>query len=191
MSPASVSIPDDLAACQELLRQQAEVTSQQSETIDQQHQQIEKLRHELELFKRYLFGQRRERFVDPAQGKLFEIEPDEHDVTAPKPPQPIEKGLAGPGLLAFVAGSKLADHLPLNRLEDILTRYGVHLARSTQCDWMAGCAKLARPLYELMICLVLQSKVLGTDDTTVRLRDRELDRTRTAYFWAYVGDCTF
>jgi hypothetical protein len=57
MSPAS--IPDDLAACQELLRQQAEVTAQQSETIDAQHQQIEKLRHELELFNRYLFGQRR------------------------------------------------------------------------------------------------------------------------------------
>ena len=83
MSPASVSIPDDLAACQELLRQQAEVTAQQSETIDQQHQQIEKLRHELELFKRYIFGQRRERFIDPAQGKLFELEPDEPAVEAP------------------------------------------------------------------------------------------------------------
>jgi transposase len=78
MSSASVSIPDDLAACQELLRQHAEVTAQQSETIDRQHQQIEKLRHELDLFKRYVFGQRRERFVDPAQGKLFEIEPDDH-----------------------------------------------------------------------------------------------------------------
>jgi transposase len=109
-------------------------------------------------------------------------------VTAPKPPQPIEKGLPGPGLLSFVASSKLADHLPLNRLEDILTRYGIHLARSTLCDWMAACAVLARPLYELMVCLVLESKVLGTDDTTVPLRDRELDRTRTAYFWAYVGD---
>ena len=75
MSPASVSIPDDLAACQELLRQQAEVTSQQGETIDQQHQQIEKLRHELELFKRYLFGQRRERFVDPPKGNCSRSNP--------------------------------------------------------------------------------------------------------------------
>ena len=109
-------------------------------------------------------------------------------VTAPKPPQPIEKGLPGPGLLAFVGASKLADHLPLNRQEDILTRSGVHVARSTQCDWMAACAQLVRPLYELMVALVLQSKVLGTDDTTVPLRDPQLDRTRTAYFWAYVGD---
>ncbi len=109
-------------------------------------------------------------------------------VTAPKPRQPIEKGLPGPGLLAFVGASKLADHLPLNRQEDILTRSGVHVARSTQCDWMAACAQLVRPLYELMVALVLQSKVLGTDDTTVPLRDPQLDRTRTAYFWAYVGD---
>lgn len=109
-------------------------------------------------------------------------------VTAPKPPQPIEKGLAGPGLLAFVGASKLADHLPLNRQEDILSRFGVHISRSTQCDWMAGCARLVRPLYELMLKLALQSKVLGTDDTTVKLRDDALDHTRTAYFWAYVGD---
>ena len=34
-------------------------------------------------------------------------------VIADKPPQPIEKGLAGPGLLAYVITSKLADHLPL------------------------------------------------------------------------------
>lgn len=108
--------------------------------------------------------------------------------TAPKPPQPIEKGLPGPGLLAFVNASKLADHLPLHRQEDILARFGVHIARSTQCDWMAACAKLVKPLYDLMLCLALQSKVLGTDDTTVKLRDEQLDHTRTAYFWAYLGD---
>jgi transposase len=109
-------------------------------------------------------------------------------VTAPKPPQPIDKGLAGPDMLAFVATSKLAEHLPLNRLEDVTCRYGIHIARSTQCDWMAACAQLARPLYELMVRRTLASEVLGTDDTTVPVRDDQLDRTRTAYFWAYVGD---
>jgi transposase len=29
---------------------------------------------------------------------------------------------------------KFGDHLPLHRLEDILTRYGVYIARSTMCD---------------------------------------------------------
>jgi len=40
-------------------------------------------------------------------------------VTAAKPPAPIEKGMAGPGLLAHVAVSKYGDHLPLNRQEAI------------------------------------------------------------------------
>ena len=71
MESNGTSLPDNLAACHELLRQQQQMQQQlhhtaeeQAETIQQQHQQIEKLRHELELFKRYLFGQRRERFVE-------------------------------------------------------------------------------------------------------------------------------
>ena len=54
---------------------------------------------------------------------------EKHDeakpVTAPKPPQPVEKGLAGPGLLAQVVLSKFGDHLPGYRLEDIFSRHGV------------------------------------------------------------------
>ena len=42
--------------------------------------------------------------------------PAKHDeatlLTAPKPPQPIEKGLAGPGLLAQMVVGKFGDHLP-------------------------------------------------------------------------------
>ncbi len=51
----------------------------------------------------------------------------------PQPQQPIEKGLAGPGLLAYVVTSKLADHLRLYRLEQIFARQQVHISRSTLC----------------------------------------------------------
>ena len=54
----------------------------------------------------------------------------------PRRPQPIEKGLPGPGLLAYVIVSKLGDHLPLYRLERIFARQGVDIARSTMCAWM-------------------------------------------------------
>ena len=46
---------------------------------------------------------------------------------APKPAQPIAKGLPGPGLLAQVVVSKYADHLPLYRQEDIFGRHGIEL----------------------------------------------------------------
>jgi len=68
-------------------------------------------------------------------------------VIAARLPEPIEKGLPGPGLLAQVIGSKYADHLPLHRQEGIFRRHGVELPRSTTCDWMAVCAGLCRGRY--------------------------------------------
>jgi transposase len=108
--------------------------------------------------------------------------------TAGKPPQPIEKGLAGPGLLAQVITSKYGDHLPLYRQEGIYGRSGHSIPRSTTCGWMASCAGLVRPLVERMKALVLQSKVIGTDDTPVPVLDPKRGKTRTGRLWVYVGD---
>ena len=109
-------------------------------------------------------------------------------VTAEKPTPPIEKGLAGPGLLAQVAVSKYADHLPLHRQEEIFRRQGLELPRQTMCDWMRACAELVSPLYELMKQGALGSKAVQTDDTPVPVLDPGLPRTRTGRIWTYVGD---
>jgi transposase len=108
--------------------------------------------------------------------------------TAEKPLAPIEKGLAAPGMLAYVMVSKYGDHLPMHRLESILQRHGIQIARSTMCDWAAQCAAVLNPLYQLMVKLVLASKVIHTDDTPVKVLDRTLDQTRTGRFWVYLGD---
>jgi transposase len=60
---------------------------------------------------------------------------EEHVAIADKPPQPINKGLPGPGLLAHTVLSKYGDYLPLYRQEDILSRHGIIIRRSTLCDW--------------------------------------------------------
>jgi transposase len=109
-------------------------------------------------------------------------------VTADKPAAPIEKGLAGAGLLAQVAVSKFGDHLPLNRQESIFARHGLELSRQTMCGWMADCAELVDPLYQLMKQRALTSKVVQTDDTPVPVLDPELPRTRRGRIWTYVGD---
>jgi transposase len=44
---------------------------------------------------------------------------------AKKPETAIDKGLAGPGLLAYIVTSKFADYLPLYRLEDIFAAAGL------------------------------------------------------------------
>jgi transposase len=111
-------------------------------------------------------------------------------ITAKKPMAPIEKGLAGPGLLAQVAVSKYGDHLPLHRQADIFRRQGVELSRQTMCDWMRACADLVSPLYELMKHRVLGSKAVQTDDTPVPVLDPALPRTRTGRkrSWKSSGD---
>jgi len=102
--------------------------------------------------------------------------------------EPIEKGLAGAGLLAQVIAGKYADHCPLYRMEDIFRRQGVEISRSTMCDWMAQSADILRPLYDLMKKRVLVSKVLHTDDTPVQVQDHDRDKTRTGRLWIYLGD---
>jgi transposase len=106
----------------------------------------------------------------------------------PVPPKPVPGGMAGPGLVAFVVVSKFADHLPLYRLEDILTRHGVYLSRSTLCDWVRDAATVLEPLAELQKSLVLQSPVIWTDDTHVTVLGGEQPGSSTGRFWVYIGD---
>lgn len=108
--------------------------------------------------------------------------------TATKPPQPIEKSTAGASLLAQVIVSKVADHLPVHRQGKIFRRFGVEIADQTMCGWMAQCAELLDPLYDRLKEFVLSSKVVGTDDTPVKVLDRSLPQTRKGRFWPYIGD---
>ena len=116
------------------------------------------------------------------------MDPAEVVIAAPKPAMPIAKGLPGPGLLAHLIVSKYTDHLPLHRLQRVYERQGYFLHRSTLCDWLAACADLLRPLYDLMVSVVLQSRALHTDDTTVKMQELVTHLLRTARLWVYLGD---
>ena len=108
---------------------------------------------------------------------------------ADKPPQPIDKGLPGPGLLAYIATSKYCDHLPLHRLERIFGRHGLELARSTTCAWMRDIAALLRPAVDAMLSLVLQSKALHTDATNMPYQDLQRPgKIQSGQMWTHVGD---
>ena len=111
-----------------------------------------------------------------------------HVVIADRLPEPIEKGLPGPGLMAHVAVSKYADHLPLYRQEGILRRFGVELSRSTLCDWMAAAAGLLAPIVREMLTRVLMSRVVQTDDTLVKVQDHDGKGIKTGRLWVQIGD---
>jgi len=78
--------------------------------------------------------------------------------------------------------------MPLHRLERVYQRQGLFLHRSTLCDWMAASAQLLRPLYDLMVSVVLQSRALHTDDTTVKMQELVTHLLSTARLWVYLGD---
>lgn len=247
-----------------------------NQVVQEHEQSIEELRQQLELYRRYVFGPRRERLVEaPGQGHLFELDviesvalPPEppardpkatprprrsrkldydklpqvripHDipeadkicshcgeakacigedearvlnfipahfelqvhvlpkyacshcrdgVVAPEgPPRALSGCIAGAGLLAQLVVSKFADHLPLYRFEDISTRYGLYLPRSTLCDWVRSVADLLKPLYQLQKDLVQTAPVIWTDDTHVKVLGGDKPGSHKGHFWVYIG----
>ncbi|HVI85982.1 MAG TPA: IS66 family transposase, partial [bacterium] len=109
-------------------------------------------------------------------------------VIADRLPEPIEKGLPGPGLMAHVATNKYADHLPLYRQVGILLRHGIAISRSTLCDWMAVAAELLQPIVTLMMTKILQGRVVQNDDTPVKVQDHEGKGIKTGRLWDSIGD---
>src|SRR5690242_9501221 len=108
--------------------------------------------------------------------------------TATKPSQPMEKSTAGASLLAQVIVSEFADDLPLHRQEKIFERHGVEISRKSMCGWMAQCADLLNALYVAAKKVLFGSKVIGTDDTGVKVLDRKLPFARKGRIWPYYGD---
>ena len=106
---------------------------------------------------------------------------------APPPPGPIAKCLAGPTFLATMIVGKYGDHIPLCRMEDILRREGVDISRSNMSEWAMGVAKLCRLLAGRMFVRILDSDVIASDDTAIRVQQPG-GGTKRSYLWVYLGD---
>jgi transposase len=112
----------------------------------------------------------------------------ERIVQAPAPSRPIERGLAGPGLLAHVLVAKYCDHQPLYRQTEMYAREGVELERSTLADWVGGSSRLLQPLVEALSRHVLAANKLHADDTPVPVLAPGNGKTKTGRLWTYVRD---
>jgi transposase len=158
-------------ACPCCGNQRQEIGSEESWQIEHIPGRFERLHH---VRKKYACPQCEQQGENP------------HIDVAAKPETAIEKGLAGPGLLAYIVTSKFADYLPLYRLEDIFERQGFEISRATQSVWCGDVADLAEPLYEWMATGVRQSHVVATDETTMPMLNP--GQTHPARMWVYVGD---
>ena len=112
----------------------------------------------------------------------------EQVVEAPAPSRPIERGLAGPALLAHVLMSKYGHHLPLYRQAEIFAREGIGLDRSTLAGWVGATSELLTPLVSALRDHVMAAQKLHADDTPVPVLAPGNGKTKTGRLWTYVRD---
>jgi len=112
----------------------------------------------------------------------------ERVVEAPAPSRPIERGLAGPALLAHVLVSKFCDHQPLYRQSEIYARHGVEIERSTLAGWVGGSSALLDPLVDALREHVLAGRKIHADDTPMPVLAPGTGKTKTGRLWTYVRD---
>jgi transposase len=113
----------------------------------------------------------------------------EHPVKiAPVPAQIIEKGIATPGLLAFILVSKFCDAIPFYRQEKQFARIGVELSRVDFCHWAAEVALKCDPLIEIFLEQIRAGPVVQMDETRVQVMN-ELGRADTtqSFMWVMRG----
>ena len=102
------------------------------------------------------------------------------------PVRPLDKAMAGEGLLAQILIDKYVDHLPLHRQMQRFERSGVKLAYATLTGWVTETAKLITPLYEALKKEVLKSNYLHVDETPIKVLDKEKSGTsHRGYYWVY------
>jgi transposase len=115
---------------------------------------------------------------------------------APLPPQPIEQGMVGPGLLAQVLVSKYEYHSPLYRQEKMFRQqFGVQLSRKTMGSWVEQAAELLKPVYRVIREDLLRGNYLQVDETPIRYLDPDVKgKSQQGYLWTYSrpgGDVLF
>ncbi|HGV3693475.1 TPA: IS66 family transposase, partial [Escherichia coli] len=109
-------------------------------------------------------------------------------VEAPAPSRPIERGIAGPGLLARVLTGKYCEHLPLYRQSEIFARQGVELSRALLSNWVDACCQLMTPVNDALYRYVMNTRKIHTDDTPVKVLAPGQKKAKTGRIWTYVRD---
>jgi transposase len=115
---------------------------------------------------------------------------------APLPPQPIEQGMVGPGLLAQILVSKFEYHLPLYRQAKMFRQqFGVDLSRKTMGHWVEQAAELLKSVYRAVRTDLLGGSYLQADETPIRYLDPDVKgKSQQGWLWTYSrpgGDVLF
>jgi transposase len=102
------------------------------------------------------------------------------------PVRPLEKAMAGEGLLSQILIDKYVDHLPLHRQMQRFERSGVKIPYATLTGWVTETCRLITPLYEALKKEVLKSNYLLADETPIRVLDKDKSgESHKGFYWVY------
>lgn len=94
---------------------------------------------------------------------------------------------ADESLLADILVKKFADHLPLYRQSEILAREGITISRQLLSQWVVGCGRALKPLFNEMSRLVLESNNVFIDEVPVDMLAPGKGSVHQAFMWVMVG----
>ena len=100
----------------------------------------------------------------------------------------IDKGKAGPGLLAHILVQKYCNHLPLYRQSQIYEREDIEISRSTMSGWAGQCSRLLEPLIDELKRSVFSTSQIHGDDTPIKVLAPGIGKTKIGRLWAYARD---
>jgi len=107
---------------------------------------------------------------------------------APVPAQIIPKGIATPGLIAYIITIKFVDAVPFYRQEKQFERIGIELSRTNMCSWAIRVASLCGPIMDLLRSEILSGPLINADETTVQvLHEPDRSNTSKSYMWIFRG----
>ena len=108
----------------------------------------------------------------------------------PAPAAVIEKSFADVSFLAGLLVDKFLYHLPLYRQHQRLLDGGIRLARATLTNLVHQSSTLLEPIYEAQLRSILESAVLGMDETPIRAgrHPGKKGKMQGAYYWPMYGD---
>jgi len=108
-------------------------------------------------------------------------------ITGNLPTRPIDKCIAGPGLLAHIHVSKFVYHLPFYRqAQRLKTEHQVNIPCTTIDGWQTRTSNLVWPLYEELKRQVLGQGYIQLDETPIKVLDqRKKGTTHRGYYWVY------
>ena len=126
------------------------------------------------------------KYIRPKYALAATQEGDVSVVIAPMPVRPVDKAIAGPGLLAQIIIDKYVDHLPLYRQQQRFARGGVNLSDSTISGWVSAVCNLLMPLHQALKHQIMNSGYIHADETYIKVLDNnKKGAAHRGYFWVY------